>query len=53
MDFLETHDTRPDVAKILADHLEKYDWSELEQETNGDAVAFVHEMRGWHQLKLP
>jgi AbrB family looped-hinge helix DNA binding protein len=44
---LEIHKIRPDVAKILADYLEKYDWSELERETNGDAVEFVREMRGW------
>ncbi len=52
MDFLEIHDTRPDMAKILADSLEKYDWSQLEKETNNDAVKFVHEMRGWDQLDL-
>jgi AbrB family looped-hinge helix DNA binding protein len=42
---LEIHKVRPDVGKILAD----YDWSELEQETNGDAVEFIREMRGWNK----
>jgi hypothetical protein len=49
MDFLEIHNTRPDVPEILATYLEKFDWSELERETNGDAVEFVREMRGWDE----
>lgn len=44
---LEIRKVRPDVGKILEQYLEKYDWSELHQETNGEAVEFVREMRGW------
>jgi AbrB family looped-hinge helix DNA binding protein len=38
-----------EIHKVRPDYLEKYDWSELEQETNGDAVEFIREMRGWNK----
>ena len=45
---LEIRVLRPNMLEVLDQTLREYDFVALHEETGGDAVKYVREMRGWN-----